>query len=146
MFMNTSKNKILILYFLAIASIVVGFMLYLLFRENTYVSDIVEKYVDLEYPRHCARAFESDFLKFYFPDFLWAMSLDCWIHTVIFCGRRSSIICSAIVGLFGILYEVLQYTRIVTGTFDIVDIIMYLSAALLVSVLYCTVIHSQKEK
>ena len=144
--MDTSKNKILILYFLALASILVGLMLYLLFRENTYVSNFVENYVDLEYPRHCARALECNFLKFYFPDFLWAMSLDCWIHIAVFPDNKYSLVCSAIVGAFGILYEVLQLSCMVSGTFDIVDILMYLSAASLVSVFYCTEIHRQKEK
>ena len=144
--MNTPNKKTKLLYFPAVVSLIVGLMIYIIFRENTYISKIFENYMDFSYLRHCARALESNFLKYYFPDFLWALSLDFWMHIIVSPKSRGSLACSAVSGGFGVFYEVLQYTGVVAGTFDYADIVMYLSATLLVSAYYCTLISQKKEK
>ncbi len=144
--MNTPNKKTKLLYFPAVVSLIAGLMIYIIFRENTYISKIFENYIDFSYLRHCARAWESNFLKYYFPDFLWALSLDCWMHIIVSPKNRGSLACSAVSGGFGTFYEVLQYTDVVAGTFDFLDIAMYLSATALVSVYYYTLINQKKEK
>ncbi len=73
----------------------------------------------------------SNFLKFYFPDFLWAISLCFGLYAIYLPTIKTSIMLSVIVFVYGVIWEILQAVEVLGGTGDIVDVIMYLLACLL---------------
>lgn len=72
------------------------------------------------------------FLKCYFIDFLWGISLAFALNSVAYSFANKKIIINCFVTfLLGLLFEFAQLADIIRGTFDFVDIIMYAFAALI---------------
>ena len=120
---------------LSVASLLLGGILYLLFRENTYISALLKDFTVLEEIRGNLRFIENDFIKYYFPDFLWSFSLAFGLLTIFDCNFRSIVICSEISFFCGLFWEIFQFLNIVSGTGDLFDIAMYLTAAVCVVVI-----------
>ena len=118
-----------------------GGFLYLIFRENTYIADIFEDVLFVEKIRDFTKPFESDFLKYYFQDFLWAVSLNLELFAVSKPSFKHGVFCSIVTLIFGTLWETLQYLKIINGTGDICDILMYIFA-----VIFALLIFIKKEK
>ena len=110
------------------ASLLLGGIIYILFRENTYIAGVFD-YSWLEPVRNCISVLSCDFIKYYLPDFLWSLSL-CGFLIAIFAPKLvGAIICGATAVLCGTLWEFLQCLGICSGTGDVFDIVMYLAAA-----------------
>lgn len=112
--------------FLGLLSLCIGFILYLLFRENTLISRLFAQMTALSHIRSYFEMFSCDFLKYYFPDFLWAFSLSCLLEAL--CARtvKGTVICCFTAIACGSIWEILQWLCILNGTGDCLDIIMYL--------------------
>ena len=112
----------------AVLSLVMGGLIYLVFRENTFVARRFEVFVDLEKIRNIFLSFDNSVLRHYIPDFLWAFSLCCGLNVLldnVFLNASIAFTCGAV-------WEMLQYLGTINGTGDIIDIIMYLTACVMV--------------
>jgi len=76
--------------------------------------------------------FLTDFIRFWFVDFLWGMSLTFALISVTTEATKKKFIFSSCVSFAaGVLFETAQLFSLVSGTFDILDIFMYAAASLL---------------
>ena len=115
-----------------ILSLIFGFCIYLLFRENTYIAKLVSNEMLFEEMKIKLSFLDTRFLKFYMVDYLWAFSFACFINLIFGESRNSMFLRSAIVFLTGRVYEVLQFGNVIRGTGDIADVGLYLLAVLTV--------------
>lgn len=129
------KKKI-ILFSGCILSISIGAIIYALFREDTYISKIILKFVDLSKWKHMFNYVDSNFTKYYLPDYLWAFSLSCGICIILNpINKQQLFSCTFSSFLIGTIYELLQASNIITGTGDIIDIALYFLAALTINLI-----------
>ena len=130
-------NKRTTLILGCILSIFLGALIYAVFRKETYVSQIILSFADLSKIKDAVGWAECEFVKYYFPDYLWAFSLDCGVLFILNpTSRRATISCSALTILFGSLYEILQGVNVIKGTGDIIDVVMYFLAVLIIYLFY----------
>ena len=121
-------KKRFVYFLLCAVSLVCGSILYIIFRPDSYVAIYVRNVVPiLQTVFENINGTDVDFLKYYFPDFLWAFSFNCGLN-VIFHEPKKAIINGIVVSLVGILWELAQKTGIVSGTGDIIDVLMYILA------------------
>ena len=133
--LKISGNK-LVLTFGCILSICTGTLIYALFRENTYISNIIMCFVDLTFLKSIFICLENSFTKYYLPDFLWAFSLSCGLCVILNPKKNIDVfLYSGISFFFGLIYEILQICKVINGTGDIIDIALYFLASLTVSLI-----------
>ena len=109
-------------------SLVVGIVFYLLGRTNFFNGLGIEtKNILLKF-------------SFYLPDFLWSFALYYALSLI-----HKSLISAFIASFTGICWELLQQYNIVNGTFDFIDIFMYLMA-ILVAVIIKKLWRNKNEK
>lgn len=123
--MNNRKVNIT----LSIFALFLGGAIYILFRENSYISNIIELFLDLSFMRNVFNPFECDFIKYYLIDYLWALSLISGLNSLFTTKKETLLICLFVFSLGGI-WEILQFLNIISGTGDIADIFMYLAAVI----------------
>lgn len=133
--MATLKRILIIYYAVAIVSLLLGLICYLLFREKTYVSEIVNSIINLKNARNYFKFIENDFFKYYFPDFLWAVSFSCCLHIIFKPKICGSIICTIVIAFIGLLFETLQFLKIINGTGDILDVCLYIFGGFTVNII-----------
>ena len=117
--------------FLSIASLLTGGMLYTLFRETTYIGKAFTHFQPIVTLRCLLSQLESNFLKFYFPDFLWGFSLGCGLQAILSPGKHNNLLCGFGVLLCGTVWECMQAFGIVSGTADFWDVVSYCLAGAL---------------
>jgi len=120
---------------LEINALVIGGFIYLLFRKNTYIAECISHLISVMFLRELFSFLDINFIKYYFVDYLWAFSLNCGLHTIFLPNIKCSFLLTTIVFLIGALYEILQTIDFINGTGDIVDVIMYLLAAITVNLI-----------
>ena len=111
-------------------ALICGCLIYILFRDNSYVGNLFINFVFMRYIIEIVGWIECDFVKFYFPDFLWGFSLCLALYAIYTPSKTGELFCSLIVFLIGIFWELMQYLNIVSGTGDIYDILMYFLASI----------------
>lgn len=116
-------------YLICFISLIIGSLLYILLRPNTDIARLLAEFVYLTKLQQICQLNASAFLKFYLPDFLWALSLGCGLIAVNNPKHIGIIGCSFASFLCGLIWELLQYYQIIKGTGDIHDIIMYFLAS-----------------
>ncbi len=126
---------------LCTTSLFVGGMFYVLFRENTYVSDFIERFVNVDFIRVRMSFLENNFTKFYFSDFLWAFSLCCGLSAIF---PKKELLSGIISFLCGTFWEFSQKVNVVDGTGDVCDIIMYLAACAIAVMINKYILRSNK--
>ena len=114
---------------LGTASLVLGGFIYVMFRENAFIAKCFEQLEFILRLRNMMGFCSNDFLKYYFPDFLWGFSLCCGLHVIYEPQVKGSLMCGLMALFCGIAWELLQFWKFVGGTGDYVDIIMYLLAS-----------------
>lgn len=118
--------------YLCVLALLFGAGIYALLRENTYVSIWINNLVDLSSGRYFCKSYSNVFVKYYLPDFLWALGL-CSGLNVVFENELKNIVLSGVLTLIsGLIWELMQLLDIVSGTGDIIDILLYLSASIIV--------------
>ncbi len=134
--MMISKQKLIILYTIAVVSLLLGALLYLFFRESTYIS----KWFFEIFPHLKTSSgfffLKNNFTKYYFADFLWSASFSSWLHIIVLPKPRGSVKCAIFTGIFGLCFEVMQKFDVISGTADFWDVILYNSAGMLISIIY----------
>lgn len=119
---------------MCIISLLVGGLLYLVLRENTYISLLFKDSVILETIRNSVKEVKNDFLSFYFPDFLWSFSLCFGLMAVFDPKLIGVIMCCTVSFACGLFWEILQLYEVISGTGDWLDILMYLTVFLAVAI------------
>ena len=114
-----------------LTALLVGGLLYILFRPGTYISSLFNRAPYIIKLRQICLPYASNASKFYTPDFLWAFALGCGLIAICAPKKRGILLCSLLAFLCGVAWELLQYMRVFSGTSDICDIIMYALASAL---------------
>ncbi|MBP3626833.1 MAG: hypothetical protein J6J39_02155 [Clostridia bacterium] len=133
--MLKSNVKLKCFSFVGIFSLLLGALIYLIFRKETIFSEFFSNSQVVCYLQGLVKNFKCDFIRYYLADFLWALSLSCGLHIVFNPQMRGSFACSVIVVLFGASYEFLQYKKIINGTGDLADVCLYLLATITVNII-----------
>ena len=115
---------------LSSTALVLGGFIYVLFRENTYIAVFFKDFSLICDLQNTLCAINCDFLKYYFADYLWGLSLCCALHAVFTPNLQGSIYCCCTAVFCGILWEILQYCSLISGTGDLWDVVMYLLACI----------------
>ena len=123
-----SKRKLNII--LGILALILGFLLYVLFRENVYIAKCFDNFEIVVQIRRCLLPYTSGFLKYYLPDFLWGFSLCCGLQAIYNPGIKGTIVCGCAAFFCGGIWEWLQYRTVVNGTGDVLDIMFYFLACI----------------
>ena len=123
--------------FLAVGSIAIftGGLIYLLFRPNVYAVRWVPENKYLLLLRESLRWMGTPFVKYYLADYLWAVALSCGLHLIFSPKVKGSCICTTIVLLYGLTFELSQYCGFISGTGDLWDVLMYILAGISVNIL-----------
>ncbi len=116
-------------FLLSVVSLTCGGLLYVLFRETTYLSKIFERFPFVSHSREVVSFLSCDFVAFYLPDFLWGFALCSGLLAIFDSGIRGSLVCVLTALFWGVAWEMAQYAGVVSGTGDVVDVLMYLVAA-----------------
>ena len=119
------RNNKAILFFLvnAIIPILIGLILYLFIKPDSYVSQLINKIVSVPSVSLQYNNVLIYFIRFYLCDMLWAYSLTFTMYLILVNDFGGMILCFLIAGVFSIFIELLQYFGIVSGTFDFFDVI-----------------------
>ena len=125
---------------LALVSLIVGGFLYILFRPTSVIGQAFNGFPFVQFIRSGIGHQINPFLKFYLSDGLWSFSLCCCLHAVHNPGIKGSIVCGLLVTALGLLWEVLQLCKLAPGTFDKLDIVMYLLGSIL-----CIIINFRRD-
>jgi hypothetical protein len=128
MFMLSFEIKKTQFLIFAVVSLLMGFIIYILFRPETYVTKWVVSVIGSEFSIYVPPAFDNNFIKYYLPDYLWGLSLACGLHLIFLPKRKGSIAIALAVTFIGVLYEIMQYINLIIGTGDVLDVLLYLLA------------------
>ena len=109
-------------------ALILGSIIYILFRPQTYIAQWFSNYAFIQTLQDSVFKINNDFLRFYFPDYLWGLSLSCYLHSLFHPRISGSVLCSGISILYGTLLELIQFFNIISGTGDICDILMFILA------------------
>ena len=120
-------------------SIVMGVIIYILVRPDTYISRIFRDIVNISgvgdnVSAVCPRPI-LQFLRYYASDFLWAYALTFAIFYVLRNDKRGILIADGICFVFESSIELLQKFQIVSGTFDWLDILCEFCATAIASLI-----------
>lgn len=122
------NNKRIILATISVSSLILGTLLYLFLNKEAYVSKLILTIVsvkDINYKSNIV----LKILKNYGADFLWSVSFAFVVQMILWLRKRRVILlifCS----LLGIVYELMQCSGVISGTADIVDVIVYILGSL----------------
>lgn len=107
----------------SLTALALGGSLYILFRSGSYIGNAASAFGLVACLREYLRPLSCEFLRFYLPDMLWALSLACGLVTI--WGQRP-LCCAGLAFALGCLWELMQAVGIVNGTGDLLDVMMYL--------------------
>lgn len=126
--LNGSRQKLTIF---SLASLFLGIFIYLILRNDTYFHSYIPEYVKSFFYIQISENYITDFLKYYFVDFLWGISLVSALNAVSYSHSKKSTVINSLVSFgVGLLFELLQLLDVISGTFDVIDISMYAVTAL----------------
>ena len=108
------SNRLIYAVF-CIATLSLGGLLYVLFRENTYIAVLFDGSELFEKIRDMTQHIVNDFFKFYFPDYLWGLSL-CFGLVLVFDPQvLGEIICCSVSFCYGVMWECMQLFGVLNG-------------------------------
>ncbi len=122
------RKKKITLFSVSVILLILGLLLYLLFNREVFVSRMLLKEIPV-------RGISSDavivkILRGYGADMMWSASFTMIIQFILWLPKKRLallFLCS----LPGIIYELIQYSGLTTGTADIKDVIVYIFGSLL---------------
>lgn len=115
---------------LGLAALLLGAVLYILFRPASFITVSIGAYSWLSQLRIWLQPFDCSLLRFYLPDMLWAFALSCGLQTILAPQKWGIVSCGVTAFVCGAIWELLQWLGAVRGTGDWLDILMYFLAAL----------------
>ena len=108
----------------------IGCLIYVLFRTDTLLYN--KLFGNFFSPIGSPKTFLQKIIIFSLPDGLWAMSYTMIISHLRNDKTFKTLIWSILIPVIGILSEIGQLYYLIPGTFDIIDLIMYIIAPTLV--------------
>ena len=108
----------------------IGCLIYVLFRTDTLLYN--KLFGNFFSPIGSPKTFLQKIITFSLPDGLWAMSYTMLIFHLRNDKTFKTLIWSILIPVIGILSEIGQLYYLIPGTFDIIDLIMYIIAPTLV--------------
>lgn len=135
--MSQRKKNVL----LSIAALGFGCLLYVVFRPHTYIGVAFGCWEWVNTIRQICSVYASDLCKFYLPDFLWALSLGSGLIAAHDAGKKGVVTGAATAFGCGVVWELMQYLKVIGGTADIHDVIMYVLASVL-----CIIINLKEKR
>lgn len=136
--MNKFSGKAKVFFTVGSIALILGGMIYWLYRPKTYVAMCMPEGLWLDVLRKFMSWGNVPFVKYYFPDYLWAIALSCGLHLIFRPKICASVLCTVVVVIYGGIYELLQYFSVIGGTGDLWDILMYILAGITVNILNST--------
>lgn len=121
--------------FLCGTSLFLGGILYVLFRENTHISQIAANIPFVRILQAWFNPIRCDFLSYYLPDLIWAFSLASGLQAVFPSGVKAFLLCGILAFLCSTVWEVLQFCHIIPGTGDLLDIALCFCGSALSTIL-----------
>lgn len=137
-------KQINVMLTISLSSLVIGLIIYLAFRKETYISVIIESCFGCFHLHSVFDVFNNSFVKYYLVDYLWGISLSSSLHLVFLPSSRESVAIIFVVAIFGFVYELLQSCSLINGTGDIIDVLLYLLAGISVSIINLSLKEKQK--
>lgn len=107
----------------SICSLILGALDYMLYRQDTYIGSL-SIFPAMPYHRGYG------FFAYHFPDFLWAFSLMFGLFAIFSPIQKNTISCLFITVAYGGLWELGQSLGLISGTADLIDVSMYVAAAI----------------
>jgi hypothetical protein len=127
--MNRGKTKNQLgLIIIGLVLLVLGLVLYLVYSPNTFISKQVYSLFHLRPARIKLTPFTLA-IRWWIPDFLWMSSFTMFTQAV-FNFEKPKCLWLMLCSLLGVILEILQWTNAISGTADILDIIVYGLASL----------------
>ena len=120
-------HKKYIFIILSCFSLFLGGAVYLLYRENVIISIFVEQFIDLSRIRALRPFPESIFINGYLCDYLWMFSFTS-SFAFLFYEERRKWLAYTFNFLCGVFWEIAQLKSLVSGAFDFLDVLTYLTA------------------
>lgn len=114
-----------------LGALVLGAILYILFRKNTWVAHLFDGIGFVRCLRSMVQSISLNWLRFYVPDLLWAFALSCGIQAICVPKRGGVPACALSAFICGLVWEFLQWSHVVSGTGDLWDVLMYLTGSVL---------------
>lgn len=113
--------------FIGTISIFVGGFFYVVYRPNSYIHQTLKTFLPIDFSANSPTGY---LLSCYLPDFLWALSLCCFINVILH-TKKVSFLPPLITLCMGLIWETLQGLNLISGTGDIFDILLYLAAGII---------------
>ena len=120
---------------LSVGSLSSGGLLYIFLRKGSWIARRFPVVSWLTEYRAFLERQPLGFFRYYFPDFLWGLSLGCALVAVLGWSNKNVWLCSFVSFGCGCLWEALQWIKWVSGTGDVLDVAMYFLAAIMCIIL-----------
>jgi len=133
--MSNSSKKRITFFITGMASLLMGAMIYLLFRPTVIFAQCLDDEKWVLFLRQLLSWLDLTVVKFHLVDYLWALSLSCGLHLIFCPDLKGSLFCTLTVALYGGLFELLQSLGVISGTGDWFDILGYILAGITVNIL-----------
>ncbi len=118
----------------SIISLLTGLVIYILFRKNTYIHSALNIFPDMFFAND--NFLFDEIIRYALPDFFWSYSLCLGLYSIYLPTGKGKVIIPATACSLGIGWEVMQKLGIASGTFDIIDCLMYVGASLVSYIIY----------
>ena len=125
------KRKNILVFINFAIPLLSGLSIYLFCYENTYINTTIQKFFDISLPYFYYDNIFYHFLTCWACDILWAYSLTFSLYSCFKNFNHSLLVSYIISSVFALIIELLQLFNVITGTFDILDILLEFSAIIL---------------
>lgn len=127
--------------------LICGAIVYFYFRPDSYISIFLRRIYasDIAGPDARGSVF-SYFMSYYLPDMLWSYSLTFVLSLIFGHSAKALALSGALTALFEIGVELSQRYGLISGTFDIFDILAEAAAAILAIIIISTYFYKGKDK
>ncbi len=106
----------------SVTALGLGLLLYVFLRQNTYLHTLLETVFRLDIPIPQYSASHLQFVANWLGDFLWAYALCFALYRLLSPFPRRLLLAALAVIVLGAVLECLQKLKILSGTFDPLDI------------------------
>ena len=130
------KKKTIVTTLLSVViPIILGAVVYFCFRPDTYISHVAQNAGIPVINLGMSGSVIAKFLRNFFPDIAWAYALPNALFLAFGGDRKKVVEIAAVTAIMIAVSEILQFCGIISGTGDLVDIILELCSACMAIVL-----------
>ena len=116
----------------SVFGLIIGAVLYGLYRQDTHVGKFVGNIFGISLP--VDNGF-SVCAAYYLPDYLWMFSMACALFAVRLPNGKQTICLCCLAILVGVAWELMQMWGVISGTADIHDVILYSMAVITAAII-----------